>query len=69
MAVTVHERVDAKASLQRRGPAQAPRLSQPFLPEKCEHGIVCLAPHARGEETEIPDVVPVAVGHVVGERG
>ena len=32
LAVTVHERVDAKASLQRRGPPQSPRLSQPFLP-------------------------------------
>ena len=62
-------RVDAKASPQRRGPPQSPRLSQPFRPEKREHGIVCLALHARREETEIPDVVPVAVGHVVGERG
>ncbi len=69
LAVAVHERVDAKASLQRRGPPQWPRLSQPFLPQQGEDRIVCLALHARREEPEVPNVVPVAVGDVIGERG
>ena len=30
---------------------------------------MCLALHARREETEIPDVVPVAVGDVIGQCG
>ncbi len=39
------------------------------MPQQCEDCMVCLALHARCEETEIPDVVTVAVGDVVGERG
>ena len=38
-AVPVHQRVDAKAFLHRRRPAQPPGLSQPFLPEQREHRI------------------------------
>ena len=69
LAVVVQKRINPEAFLQRRGPPQSPRLSQPFLPEQREHGIVCLALHARREETEIPDIVAVAVRHVIGERG
>ena len=30
---------------------------------------MCLALHARREEPEVPNVVPVAVGDMIGERG
>ncbi len=69
LAVAVQKRINPEAFLQGGCPPQSPRLPEPFLPQQCEDCMVCLALHARGEETEIPDVVPVAVGHVVGERG
>ena len=69
LAVPVHQRVDAKAFLHRRRPSQPHGLSQPFLPQQREHGIVCLALHARREEPEVPNVVPVAVGNVIGQGG
>ncbi len=69
LAGAVAEGIDAEALVQRRRPTKASGLSQPFLAQEREHGLVCLALHARREEPEIPDVVPVAVGHVIGERG
>ena len=68
LAVAVHERIDAKAFLHRRSPTQPSGLSPPFLPKQREHRVVCLALHAGREKTEIPDVVAVAIGDVVGER-
>ena len=68
-AVPVHQRVDAKAFLHRRRPSQPPRFPEPFLPQKREDRIVCPAFHARREQPEVPNVVTIAVGNVIGERG
>ena len=63
------KRINPEAFLQGGCPPQSPRLPEPFLPQKCKHRIVCLALHTRREQTEVTNVVPVAVGHVMGERG
>ena len=65
----IEERVDPEAFPERRRPAQTPRLAPPCLSQQGEHGVVRAGLGARGQQSEISDVVPVAVGHVVGQRG
>ena len=69
LAIATQERIDPEALLQGCCPPKSPRLPEPFLPQKCEHRIVCLALHTRREQPEVTNVVPVAVGHVIRERG
>ena len=38
-----------------------------MLAQQREDRVVCVALHARSEQTEVPDVVPVAVGDVIGQ--
>ena len=38
-----------------------------MLAQQREDRVVCAALHARSEQTEVPDVVPVAVGDVIGQ--
>ncbi len=47
LAVVVQKRINPEAFLQGGRPPQSPRLPEPFLPQQCEHRIVCLALHAR----------------------
>ena len=47
LAVAVQPRINPAAVPQGSGPLQSPRLPEPFLPEKCKHGIVHLALHTR----------------------
>ena len=45
LAIAVQERIDPKAFLHRRSPTKSSGLSEPFLPQQREHGIVRLALH------------------------
>ena len=65
----IEERVDAEAFPERSRPAQTPRLTSPHLSQQGEDGVVRAGPGARGQQSEVADVVPVAVGHVVGQGG
>ncbi len=40
-----------------------------FLPQQGEHSVVRAALGAYGQQPEVADVVPVTVGHVIGQRG
>ena len=69
VALAIKEWVDAEALPDRSRPAQAPRLAAPFLPQQREHGVVRSALAAWGQQSEVADIVPVAVGHMIGQRG
>ena len=67
LTVAIQEGVDPEALLQGCRPPQRFRFSQSLLPNKRENRIVSLTLHARREQAEVSDVVPVAVGDVIGQ--
>ena len=69
VTAAVEERGDAEAFPERGRPAQAPRLALSCLPQQGEDGVVRAGFGARGQESEVTDVMPVTVRHVVGQGG
>ena len=65
----VQKWVDAEAFLERVRPAQTLWLAAAFLPQQGEHGVVRAGLGPWGQKPEVADVVPVTVGHVIGQRG